>query len=199
LVDALSLDHDLGDDLRGTGKDVVDWLDEAVQTGLISVIPRLEAHTDNAGGRTNMESAFDAIRNRARNTPSIAKPPPHMSADKMRGFLLKHFEQEGYSWEENDILYESVHVVHRENREQLVVEIVVPELLPKIDLRNALGLLLLRMKNADCKCAIAIPDERGFHIAVQSISNWVRQKIGIAVFTIDRSGAVNCIQPTEEF
>ena len=31
----VSLDHDLGDDARGTGYDVIRWLEEAVATSLL--------------------------------------------------------------------------------------------------------------------------------------------------------------------
>jgi hypothetical protein len=33
MVQELSLDHDLGDDARGTGYDVILWIEEAVVSG----------------------------------------------------------------------------------------------------------------------------------------------------------------------
>ncbi|MFT5292347.1 MAG: hypothetical protein ACI8QS_001290 [Planctomycetota bacterium] len=59
-VTDLSLDHDLGDDERGTGYDVVLWLEEAVATRGFKP-PRLAVHSANASARLKMEAGIRAI------------------------------------------------------------------------------------------------------------------------------------------
>lgn len=58
-VTHLSLDHDLGDDARGTGYDVLVWLEEAVHAGLAP--PVITLHTANAAARLRMQQAVDSI------------------------------------------------------------------------------------------------------------------------------------------
>jgi hypothetical protein len=66
LIDAggvthVSLDHDLGDDERATGYDVLRWLEEAVATrGLVP--PEITIHTANPSARIRMEAAAAQIR-----------------------------------------------------------------------------------------------------------------------------------------
>ncbi|GGY09256.1 hypothetical protein GJV26_26955 [Massilia dura] len=57
----LSLDHDLGDDERGTGYDVVFWIEEAVALrGFIP--PLIRVHSANSSAREKMEAGIAAIR-----------------------------------------------------------------------------------------------------------------------------------------
>ena len=59
-VTELSLDHDLGDDVHGTGYDVLLWVEEAVATrGFVP--PRLRVHSANSSARTKMELAIARI------------------------------------------------------------------------------------------------------------------------------------------
>lgn len=59
-VEEISLDHDLGDDERGTGYDVVLWIERAVaQDGFIPPIMRV--HSANSSARVKMESGIRAI------------------------------------------------------------------------------------------------------------------------------------------
>ena len=60
LVTDISLDHDLGDDLRGTGYDVLLWIEEAVHLHNF-VPPRLQVHTANSSARVRMLAAICAI------------------------------------------------------------------------------------------------------------------------------------------
>ena len=60
-VTDLSLDHDLGDDERGTGYDVVLWIEEAVATGSF-VPPRIVVHSANPPARAKMEAGVERIR-----------------------------------------------------------------------------------------------------------------------------------------
>lgn len=56
----ISLDHDLGDDQRGTGYDVILWIEEAVR--LRSFIPpRIHVHSVNAAARIRMHAGIKAI------------------------------------------------------------------------------------------------------------------------------------------
>jgi hypothetical protein len=57
----LSLDHDLGDDERGTGYDVILWIEEAVATRRFSP-PRIAVHSANSSARQKMELGIESIR-----------------------------------------------------------------------------------------------------------------------------------------
>lgn len=60
LVTHVSLDHDLGDDLHGTGNDVVVWIEE--QTALHGFAPPIiTVHSDNGPGRQRMLQGIDSI------------------------------------------------------------------------------------------------------------------------------------------
>jgi hypothetical protein len=59
-VQEISLDHDLGDDERGTGYDVVLWIEEAVALrGFVP--PVMRVHSANAAGRARMLAGIAAI------------------------------------------------------------------------------------------------------------------------------------------
>lgn len=65
----LSLDHDLGDDERGTGYDVVLWIEEAVALRNFNP-PRISVHSANSSARQKMEAGIAAImRMRAAAAP----------------------------------------------------------------------------------------------------------------------------------
>jgi hypothetical protein len=53
-VEEISLDHDLGDDERGTGYDVVLWIEEAVYTSDF-MPPKIKVHSANSSARQKME------------------------------------------------------------------------------------------------------------------------------------------------
>lgn len=59
-VDLISLDHDLGDDKRGTGYDVLLWIEEQVATAGFKP-PQLIVHSANTPAREKMESAINQI------------------------------------------------------------------------------------------------------------------------------------------
>lgn len=59
-VTALSLDHDLGDDQRGTGYDVVLWIEEAVATSSFAP-PHINVHSANSSARTKMQAGIANI------------------------------------------------------------------------------------------------------------------------------------------
>lgn len=63
-VDEISLDHDLGDDSRGTGYDVLVWLEEKVFFGLVSP-PKIRIHSANPTGVSRMEMARQSIERMA--------------------------------------------------------------------------------------------------------------------------------------
>lgn len=59
-VAEISLDHDLGDDDRGTGYDVVLWIEEQVM--LHGFVPRkMSVHSANVSARLKMEDGIRAI------------------------------------------------------------------------------------------------------------------------------------------
>ncbi len=64
-VEEISLDHDLGDDARGTGYDVVLWVEEAVALrGFVP--PKMSVHSANSSARQKMQAGIDSIENLAR-------------------------------------------------------------------------------------------------------------------------------------
>lgn len=63
-VTEISLDHDLGDDDRGTGYDVLLWLEEqVVLCGMTP--PKMRVHSANSSAREKMEAAIGAIEKRS--------------------------------------------------------------------------------------------------------------------------------------
>jgi hypothetical protein len=62
-VTEISLDHDLGDDERGTGYDVVLWIEE--QAALHGFAPpAMKVHSANVSARKKMEAGIRAIEDR---------------------------------------------------------------------------------------------------------------------------------------
>lgn len=59
-VERISLDHDLGDDLRGTGYDVLLWVEEAVALHGFRP-PIMAVHSANTSARAKMEAAITTI------------------------------------------------------------------------------------------------------------------------------------------
>ncbi|RQH05087.1 hypothetical protein D1Y85_16510 [Paraburkholderia dinghuensis] len=63
-VEAVSLDHDLGDDSRGTGYDVIRWIEEAVALrGFVP--PLILVHSANPAAAARMQAGIAAIANLA--------------------------------------------------------------------------------------------------------------------------------------
>ncbi|MFM0163887.1 hypothetical protein PQR39_26170 [Paraburkholderia sediminicola] len=67
-VTELSLDHDLGDDERGTGYTVLLWIEEQVHLHGMHP-PKLSVHSANSSARQKMEAAISAIEAAARQDP----------------------------------------------------------------------------------------------------------------------------------
>jgi len=60
-VEEISLDHDLGDDARGTGYDVILWIEEAVAVRGFKP-PKISVHSANSSAREKMALGIAAIR-----------------------------------------------------------------------------------------------------------------------------------------
>jgi len=59
-VTDISLDHDLGDDSRGTGYDVILWIEEAVATRGFRA-PNIKVHSANPSAREKMAAGIRSI------------------------------------------------------------------------------------------------------------------------------------------
>ncbi len=59
-VSDLSLDHDLGNDKRGTGYDVITWLEKAVIDYEI-IPPNMKIHSANIAARKRMEQGIYSV------------------------------------------------------------------------------------------------------------------------------------------
>lgn len=60
-VALISLDHDLGDDERGTGYDVLLWIEEQVYSNGFKA-PEIIVHSANTSARKKMELAINHIK-----------------------------------------------------------------------------------------------------------------------------------------
>jgi hypothetical protein len=60
IVTEISLDHDLGDDVHGTGYDVLLWIEEAVYTQSF-VPPMIYVHSANTSAKHKMMLAISNI------------------------------------------------------------------------------------------------------------------------------------------
>ena len=67
-VQELSLDHDLGDDARGTGYDVILWLENAVALEHF-VPPVIHVHSANSAARVRMEAGIRQIERLSARRP----------------------------------------------------------------------------------------------------------------------------------
>ena len=65
-VTELSLDHDLGDDERGTGYDVVCWIEEQVFLNEF-IPPKMYVHSANSSARDKMNMGINSINKRFKN------------------------------------------------------------------------------------------------------------------------------------
>jgi len=61
VVSHLSLDHDLGDDQRGTGYDVLIWIERELVLNQRVPPLHINVHSDNPAARVRMVAAIDAI------------------------------------------------------------------------------------------------------------------------------------------
>ena len=62
-VTEISLDHDLGDDERGTGYDVVLWIEkQVVRHGFVP--PKMKVHSANVSARQKMELGIKSIKSK---------------------------------------------------------------------------------------------------------------------------------------
>ena len=74
-VEELSLDHDLGDDARGTGYDVLLWIEEAVAVRGFNPPRLISVHSANPSARQKMELAIQSIE-RLRQAGGVAGRKP---------------------------------------------------------------------------------------------------------------------------
>lgn len=61
-VSDISLDHDLGDDDRGTGYDVLLWIEEQVHSNSEFVLPNINVHSANSSAVDKMLRAVASIK-----------------------------------------------------------------------------------------------------------------------------------------
>jgi len=59
-VTEISLDHDLGNDRKGMGNDVILWMEEKVITSSF-IPPKIHIHTANSSARSKMEKGVKSI------------------------------------------------------------------------------------------------------------------------------------------
>jgi len=64
-VTEVSLDHDLGDDERGTGNDVILWIEEQVYTNSF-VPPKIYVHSANSSAKQKMLLGINSIERELR-------------------------------------------------------------------------------------------------------------------------------------
>ena len=62
LVEEISLDHDLGDDSRGTGYDVLLRMEEMSRFGQLKYLPKITIHSANPVGKQKMLIAINKIK-----------------------------------------------------------------------------------------------------------------------------------------
>jgi hypothetical protein len=66
-VTHLSLDHDLGDDSRGKGIDIIDWLKDAINKGFEDYPRNIKIHSANSIGKQYMLSAIESLNRMIEN------------------------------------------------------------------------------------------------------------------------------------
>ncbi|CAJ2711889.1 cyclic-phosphate processing receiver domain-containing protein [Burkholderia pseudomallei] len=78
-VTEISLDHDLGDDARGTGYDVLLWIEEQVVLYDMPS-PKMAVHSANSSARIKMEAAIQAIEARSARDKDVPSRPQNQCA-----------------------------------------------------------------------------------------------------------------------
>ena len=68
-VERISLDHDLGDDERGTGYDVVLWIEEATAMAGFAP-PEILVHSANSSARDKMLAGVESIKRLSGSLPA---------------------------------------------------------------------------------------------------------------------------------
>ena len=58
-VDEISLDHDLGNDAKGTGYEVITWIEKNVQNGFVP--PLIKVHSANTVAKARMLAGIASI------------------------------------------------------------------------------------------------------------------------------------------
>lgn len=98
LVAELSLDHDLGDDERGTGYDVILWIEEAVALRDF-VSPKISVHSANSSAVERMRAGIGAIEKLGRERAAqqrLADGKMIIKLEKVRPFRgFTHTPEEG--------------------------------------------------------------------------------------------------------
>jgi len=61
-IKTISLDHDLGNDKKGTGYDVLLAVEKSVVENKLTKIPEIRIHTANPAARKRMEMALESIQ-----------------------------------------------------------------------------------------------------------------------------------------
>jgi hypothetical protein len=61
-ISIISLDHDLGDDTKGTGYTFLEWLEHKVDNDPSIHIPTIMVHTQNSGAALKMRAALMSIK-----------------------------------------------------------------------------------------------------------------------------------------
>lgn len=74
LVTEISLDHDLSDDHRGTGYDVLLWIEKAVHLRNFAP-PRMHVHSANSSARMRMQAAICSIEHASQQQSDRAAIP----------------------------------------------------------------------------------------------------------------------------
>ena len=64
IVYEISLDHDLGDDRRGTGYNILLWIENEIVINSDFKLPKITIHTANPPARKRMLAALDSIYKR---------------------------------------------------------------------------------------------------------------------------------------
>lgn len=67
VVSHLSLDHDLGDDQRGTGYDVLIWIERELVLNQRVPPQHINVHSANPAARVRMVAAIEAISRRSKS------------------------------------------------------------------------------------------------------------------------------------
>jgi predicted nucleotidyltransferase len=95
-VTHISLDHDLGDDKRGTGYDVLAAIEEMAADDCNFTVPSISVHTQNPPARARMEAAVEAIARASsvsRGLSQLEHMQPALKAvlDELKGMILDDY------------------------------------------------------------------------------------------------------------
>ncbi|MFA5309799.1 MAG: hypothetical protein WC370_10010 [Dehalococcoidales bacterium] len=112
---------------------------------------------------------------------------------KVRRVLEKHLTAQGWHLEANGIPNHNIDIEARRGREKWIIEVKGTESPAPVifsSFVSALGGILRRMDDQNCKYSIALPDTKPFRRLWERLPAIAKDRTGITALFVDQNGGV---------